>query len=143
MNDIATAVIGLAGGLLAALLVSWHQAKNTRVLIAAEFEKIERHNRISSRSRKEQWLLDTVPDLLAATDPELHANFDYSKIVSLIHKIQIILDPKDETESAINLATCDLGFAVQAAITERRSVTKLLSAQDSMIRAVRAYLRAP
>lgn len=141
MSDISSALIGLVGGLLAALLVAWHQTKNTKTLIAAEFEKIERQNRISFRARKEQWLLDTIPDLLAASDPELHATFDYHRVVSLIHKIQIILDPKEKTEGLINQAAADLGFAVQAAVTERRSVSRLLAAQDSLITAVRAYLR--
>ena len=142
MSDISGALIGLVGGLLAALLVAWYQAKNTRLLITAEFEKLERQNRISFRARKEQWLLDTVPDLLAASDPELHATFDYLRVVSLIHKIQIILDPREENEGLINNAATELGFAVQAAITERRSVSRLLAAQDALVRAVRTYLRA-
>lgn len=142
LSGIANSLVGLVGGLLAALLVAWRQARNTKVMIAAELNKLERQNQSAFRSRKEQWLLDAAPDLLAASDPQLHAAFDYSVVVSLIHKIQIILNPNDPLEQAINLAASDIGLAVQEAITERRSMSKLLSAQDKLTMAVRAYLHA-
>lgn len=143
LSGIVNSLVGLVGGLLAALLVAWHQARNTKALIAAELNKLEKQNQSAFRSRKEQWLLDTAPDLLAASDPQLHAAFDYSAVVSLIHKIQIILNPNNPREQAINLAASDIGLAVQEAITERRSVSKLLGAQDKLTVAVRAYLHAP
>lgn len=143
MNDIAASLIGFAGGLLAALIVAWQQAKNTSTLIAAELNKLDHQNRSAVRSRKEQWLLDSAPALLAASDPQLHATLDYSAVVTLIHKIQIILNPNNPLEQAINQASSDIGFAVQEAITERRSVSKLLGAQDKLVVAVRAYLDAP
>ena len=139
VSGIVASLIGLAGGLLAALLVAWHQAKNTRVMIAAEIDKLERQNQSAFRSRKEQWLLNCAPELLAASDPQLHATFDYSIVVSLIHKIQVILDPNNPLEHAINQAASNIGFAVQEAMTERRSVSKLLGAQDKLTVAVRAY----
>lgn len=143
LNDIAASLIGLTGGLLAALLVAWHQTKNTTTLIAAELDKLERRNRSAVRSRKEQWLLDSAPSLLAASDPQLHASFDYSAVVTLIHRIQIILDPNNPLEQAIDQASSDIGFAVQEAVTERRSMSRLLGAQDKLMVAVRAYLYAP
>lgn len=143
MSGIANSLIGLAGGLLAALIVAWWQGKNTKALIAAELAKIDKQNQSAFRSRKEQWLLDTAPDLLAASDPQLHAVFDYSVVVSLIHKIQIILNPKNPLEQAINIAASDIGLEVQEAITTRRSMSKLLGAQDKLTVAVRAYLHAP
>jgi hypothetical protein len=143
LNGIVASLIGLAGGLLAALLVAWHQAKNTKALIAAEFDKLERQNQSAFRSRKEQWLLDCTPELLAAADPQLHATFDYSVVVSLIHRIQVILDPNNPLEDAINKAASNIGSVVQEAMTERRSVSKLLGAQDKLTIAVRAYLHAP
>lgn len=143
MSGITNSLIGLAGGLLAALLVAWRQAKNTKTLIAAELTKLDKQNQSAFRSRKEQWLLDTAPDLLAASDPQLHAAFDYSVVVSLIHKIQIILNPKNPLEQAINMAASAIGLEVQEAITGRRSMSKLLGAQDKLTVAVRAYLHAP
>ena len=142
LNDIAASLVGLIGGLLAALIVAWHQAKNTKIMIAAEIDKLERQNRSAIRSRKEQWLLDSVPALLAASDPQLHATFDYSAVVTFIHKIQVILNPNNPLEQTINQASSDIGFAVQEAITERRSMSRLLGAQDKLIVAVRAYLHA-
>ena len=143
LSGIANSLVGLVGGLLAAVLVAWRQAWSTKALIAAELNKLEKQNQSTFRSRKEQWLLDTAPDLLAASDPQLHAAFDYSVVVALIHKIQIILNPNNPLEQAINLAASDIGLAVQEAITERRSVSKLLGAQDKLTVAVRAYLHAP
>ena len=143
LSGIANSLVGLVGGLLAALLVAWRQAWSTKTLIAAELNKLEKQNQSTFRSREEQWLLDTAPDLLAASDPQLHAAFDYSVVVALIHKIQIILNPNNPLEQAINLAASDIGLAVQEAITERRSVSKLLGAQDKLTVAVRAYLHAP
>lgn len=140
---IASALIGLVGGLLAALLVAWRQAKNTQILIAAELHKLEKQNQSAFHSRKEQRLLDAAPDLLAASDPQVHAIFDYAVVVSLIHRIQIILNPNNPLEQAINLAASDIGLAVQEAIATRRSTSKLLGAQNKFTVAVRAYLHAP
>lgn len=142
MSGIVNSLIGLAGGLLAALIVAWWQGKNTKALIAAELTKLDKQNQAAFRSRKEQWLLDTAPNLLAASDPQLHDVFDYSAVVSLIHKIQIILNPKNPLEQAINMAASNLGLEVQEAIMGRKSMSKLLGAQDKLAVAVRAYLHA-
>ncbi|MBS7349372.1 MAG: hypothetical protein KIG95_04315 [Comamonas sp.] len=140
MSEIFSSFIGLAGGLLAALIVAHHQAKNTKSLILAELYKIEQLNKSAFNSRKEQWLIDYTPALIIASDPQLNADFDYPTVVSLIHKIQIILNPNNPLEIAINKAASDIGFAVQESITGRRSVSKLLKVQDKLIIAVRTYL---
>ena len=144
MNNLIGPLIGLVGGLLAALIVARHQATNTKLLIASELEKISKQNNLERqtafRSRKEQWLLDVAPELLAACDPQLHADFDYGEVTSFIHRVQIILDPNNPLEAAVNESAGRIGMAVQDAITERRSTTKLLSAQDKFTMAVRAYL---
>ena len=91
MNNIVGPLVGLVGGLVAALIVARHQAANTKLLIASELEKISKQNYLERqaafRSRKEQWLLEAAPELLAGCDPQLHANFDYVEVTSLIHRL--------------------------------------------------------
>ena len=147
VDVIAGALIGLLGGLIAALIVARQQRDSTRALIAAEFDKLTHQQALQSkshvRSRKEDWLLQSVPALLAASDPELHAEFNYTEVVTLIHKLQVILVPTNALEGAVNQAANDIGVVVQAAKSGQRNISSLLSAQDALVRATRALLDSP
>lgn len=143
-ESLQTALIALTGVGLGGLLTGWFQRANTKALMDAEFRKLalqirgEAHQRLVAR--KKEWLMESVPQLVATSDPELHAKFDYPAVVILIHRIQLILDPNIAEDAQLNHATSTLGFAVRAAASGQRDVSALLAAQDGVIGAARAYL---
>lgn len=143
-ESLQAAFIALGGVALGGLLTGWFQRGNTKVLIAAELTKL-RHQldgeaRTRLLGRKQDLLMEAIAELVAATDPELHAKFDYGRVVTLIHRIQLLLNPAKPVDAALNEATTNLGFATQAAVTGNRDVTELLRAQSYVIEAGRAVL---
>jgi hypothetical protein len=138
-------VSSISGVIIGALLAGWQQKANTKALIESEFRKLNAQfsaeNFARVRARKEEWLLEAVPPLVAAVDPELHADFDYNKVVSLIHRIQVVIDPQSPKEAKVNDATTQLGFAVQAVKCKQAPRESLLHAQAALIEATRDCLR--
>jgi len=106
MDALVSGLFGLLGAVIGAALAGMHLRSSTKTLIEAGFTKI--HTQISAESKsrfpgkKEDQLVESVAELVTETDPELHSNFDYKKIVSLIHKVQIVLDPRSESQGQIN-----------------------------------------
>ena len=139
------ALVALAGVALGGLLAGWFQRINTKTLVAAEMDKLrlqldgEAKKRLVGR--KQDWLLELVPELVSAADPELHAQFDYKRVVVLIQRIELLLDPKVPTEARLNMALANLGFAVQAAVSGQRDISRLLNTQAEVTEATRGLLR--
>ncbi|MDF2177178.1 hypothetical protein P2G88_02830 [Aliiglaciecola sp. CAU 1673] len=140
-----TALLTLAGVALGGLLTGWFQRSNTKTLIVAELNKLrvqlEGEARTRFLARKQDGLLEAVPKLLAAADPELHTTFNYSEVVTLIHRIELLIDPSNSDEERLNKAIGQLGFAVQAAETGDRNVHRILGAQAEVTKAARVVLR--
>jgi len=145
MDLIISGLFGLLGAVLGAALAGMHQRKNTQKTIEAEFKRI--HEQIAAESkarfhaRKEDHLMDCVAALVTETDPELKAKLDYEKIVSLIHKIQIVLDPRSESQGKINHWSSSLGFLARDVILGNQAPETLLKPQGELIEATRSFLR--
>lgn len=145
MSDaLQTALIALAGVALGGLLTGWFQRANTKTLVAAELEKLRVQLEGEARSRllgrKQDVLMDAVADIVAAADPELHTQFDYKRVVTLIHRIQLLLDPKKSADARLNDALSKLGFSVQGAVSGQRDTSALLGAQAYVIESARTLL---
>ncbi len=144
-ESLQAAFIALAGVALGGVLTGWFQRANTKILVAAELHKLkvqlegEAQKRLLAR--KQDWLMDAIPELVAAADPELHAQFDYGRVVALIHRVQLLLDPNRPADARLNGAVSNLGFAVQAAESGDRDVSRLLGAQAEVTEAARELLR--
>ncbi|WP_047548615.1 hypothetical protein [Methylotenera sp. G11] len=143
-ESLQVAFIALAGVALGGILTGWFQRANTKSLIAAELTKLQFQIKGEARTRllgrKQDLLMDALADLIASTDPELHAEFDYSKVVTLIHRVQLLLNPTNQADSALNNATTKLGLAIQAAASGKRNVSVLLGAQSHVVETGRAVL---
>ena len=116
---ITASVSSIVGVIIGALLTGWQQKANTRALIESEFRKLNAQfsaeNFARVRARKEELLLEAVPPLVAAVDPELHADFDYNKIVSLIHRVQVVIDQQNHRDAKVNHATIPPGVRIVVA----------------------------
>lgn len=143
-ESLQVAFIALIGVALGGILTGWFQRANTKSLISAELTKLQLQLDGEARTRllgrKQDLLMEALAELIATTDPELHAKFDYSKVVTLIHRIQLLLNPKNQADAALNDATSKLGFATQAAASGNRNVSALLGAQSYVIEAGRTVL---
>jgi hypothetical protein len=143
MDALFGPLIAVTGVIVGAVLTGWYQRANTRAVIQSEYRKIAAQltgqSRARFRGRKEDWLLEFVPELVAATDPELHADFDYVKIVTLIHRIQVVLDVNSPNEGALNHATTALGLAVQSVKSGGADPTTLLGPQSEVVEAARKF----
>jgi hypothetical protein len=122
------ALIALLGVVIGGLLTWWTQRSTVKLQIQG-----------AARARLEDILLDTVSLLLAAADPELHSKFDYGRVVTLIHRVQLVLDPRVSVDDRLNRATNDLGHAIQAAMAGDRDVHGILRAQSEVTEAAREW----
>ena len=145
MEPYITGLFGLLGAVIGAALAGLHQRKNTKEIIEAEFKKINQQivgeAKARFHARKEDQLMECVAALVTETDPELHIELDYTKIVSLIHKIQIVLDPSSESQAKINHWTSKLGFIARDVLANKAEPESLLKPQGELIDATRSFLR--
>lgn len=143
-QSIVVALFALGGVLTGGLLTGYFQRANTKIIIAAEKDSLrmrlegEADKRLLAR--KQDWLMEIVPELIAAADPELHVKFDYKKVVTIIHRIQLLINQHNSAENRLNSAVSDLGFAVQEAVAEERDSARLLRAQAEVTEATREIL---
>ncbi|MEW6682541.1 MAG: hypothetical protein AB1451_06410 [Nitrospirota bacterium] len=138
-------VLTIVGTLAGTLVAGWLQKGNTQALIESEFKKltaqISGESRARFRAKKEDLLLDAIADLLFFSDPEAYQRDQYEQILPLIHKVQIILDPRDPIEAKINMAVTELGLGFRTVDTQREGRKHLLFLQDRLIEATREFFR--
>jgi len=144
-ESLLVALVALVGVALGGLLTGLFQRSNTTTLVAAELNKLkfqldgEAKKRLLGR--KQDWLLELIPELISAADPELHAQFDYGRVVTLIQRIELLLDPTVPTEERLNKALHNLGLAVQSAVSGKREALQLLKSQSEITEATRDLLK--
>jgi hypothetical protein len=163
VSDVLTvAIVGgvftIVGTLAGAHIAGWIQKRNTQTLIESEFRKltaqISGESRARFRARKEDWLLEVISDLLYYSDPERRgeldtmltegteqAKADYQKVLSSIQKAQLILDPRDPIENAVNIAATELGKGFRRSLQGPIPTRDLLRLQDHLIEATRDFFR--
>lgn len=104
-------VAGTLGGSILGLVGTWIIVRAERGRVRLQLE-LEATHRRSEKYRDE--LLTTLAALLAATDPEINGRPDYATAVRLINHAQLLLDPTDPRQAALNGALSRLGFAAAA-----------------------------
>lgn len=148
MSDTVVATIiggvgGIIGAIFGALIAGWQQKANTRVLIESEFKKlsaqISGESRARFRAKKEDWLLEAVSELVYYCDPELRT--DYQEVLFRVHKAQLILDPRNPIEDAINRAVTALGLGFRAWMNNEAPPRDLLALQSDVVEATREFFR--
>ena len=144
-ESLSVALIALAGVALGGLVAGFFQRVNTKTLIAAELNRLRLQLDGEAKKRflgrKQDWLIELIPELISAADPELHAQFDYGRVVTLIQRIELLLDTSVPAEARLNSALANLGFAVQAAACGNREISRLLNSQAEVTEATRDLLR--
>lgn len=116
-DTVAAALITVGGTVFVAIVAVLAQLATTRYVMKSEREKIaqqiDAEHRAQAQRKHADILLESMTELLAETDPQIKAQFNYGRVVSLIHKAQLVLDPGDQQEVALNAAVNQLGVELQ------------------------------
>jgi hypothetical protein len=92
------------------MVVTRFVVKSERVKVA---QQVTAEHRLQARAKRADTLLEAISELLAETDPQVKAAFDYGRVVSLIHRVQLVLSPDDPEEANLNGAVNRLGLELQ------------------------------
>lgn len=116
-DTVVAAWIAVGGTVLVAVVSVLAQLFTTRFVMKSERQKIaqqiEAEHRAQALRRRTDILLESMAGLLAETDPQVKAKFDYGRVVSLIHRAQLVLNQNDQEEAALNAAVNQLGLELQ------------------------------
>lgn len=110
--EVLSALIGLGGALVGAT-VQWFVARST---IRAETERL--HRQLSSEFRLQQfseWQTEfrsVMSELLAVTDPEAQQSLPKERIVPLVLRAQLMLNPNVPSHAKVNGLINALALAV-------------------------------
>jgi hypothetical protein len=111
-NEILVAIIGL-GGVLLGGTVQWIVARST---IRSETERL--HRQLSTEFRLQQfseWQAEfrsVISELLGVTDPEVQREFRKDRVIPLILKAQLMLNPQLPAHARVNGLINQLALAV-------------------------------
>lgn len=154
MSDaLLTTIISVAATSLIAIVALLSQQANSRAAIRAErerlLERIEREEISRMREKRREQLVDALSELLTTADPQISATIDYGRAVSLIHRLQLLLDRRVPPEENLNRALNRLGKSLHdyvpvhaRSIDEKVTETRqLLLAQSEVTECARAVLR--
>jgi len=118
-SQLIAALIGISGVALAGLL-QWVVAKS---VVRSETERLYRQLSVEfHQQRFSEWqerFQYVMAELLAATDPEAVPEFDKARIVSLVLKAQLMLNPEIPEHAKVNGLVNQLALGVSGWHGER------------------------
>lgn len=135
-------VVGLmgVGGVVVGSVLQWLIA---RFVVRSENERLHRQLRMEfnhqSYAEWQKQLSETLAELLSATDPEAARPFQQAKIVPLVLKAQMMLNPAIATQSQLNSVINEVALKVNGWHGEQ-DLSSLLSAHNRLLEAARNAL---
>lgn len=141
MSDIvAAAIISVSGAVLVATVSVITQLFITKSVIRAERDKLLTQLRgeegSRSREKRQDRIIDAVSEILAKSDPQIAPGVDYGRTVSLIHRLQLLLNLSRPNEAALNAALNDLGLQLQEYVfVQNKPIDNKLSETTSLLHA--------
>ena len=140
-GEIAGALIALSG-VGVATIAQWFI---TRWTFRAESDRQRQQQHTEfQRQQFAEWqskFRDAVAALLAATDPELRAHFDKSKVVPLVLKVQLMLNPRMPAHAQVNSVVNQLALAVNG--WEEHDASSMLRLHGGLLEAARDAMFIP
>jgi hypothetical protein len=140
-DEVAAALLTLLGVALAGV-VQWLVTRHT---VRAETRR-GRHQLFLEFHREQfsEWqskFRDTVADLLAAADPELGVRADKARLIPLVLRAQLMLDPNLQEHARVNTAIGRLALAVNG--WHECSESEILGLHSELLEAARAAMYLP
>ena len=141
-TEILAALIGLGGAFVGAI-VQWFVARST---IRSETERL--HRQLSAEFRLQQFsqwqnqFQTAMSELLAATDPEAGKPFQKERIVPLVLKVQLMLNPHLASHAQVNNLVNNLALTVNG-WHGPQDLSSLLEIHGALLEAARQTLYLP
>ena len=139
--EIAAALIALAGVAVIAV-VQWVA---TRATVRAEAERLHYQLRADfHREHFAEWqskFHDAIVDLLAATDPEINPQAEKAKVIPLVLRAQLMLNPQLPTHARVNSVINRLALVVND--WEAATPSGLLGLHSELLEASRNAMYLP
>jgi hypothetical protein len=100
------AIIAVSGALITSLIAAILQVKITRRVTDRAREtavlQTKVNNRLELENTRKDKIVDLIADLVSMIDPSAEQPFDRRRVVSLVNRIQLRLNRKNDMERAIN-----------------------------------------
>ena len=115
-SAVTTAIIGLGGMLIVAIMSVVTQIFITRHIIKSDFKKIQ--TQIETEydfKRKQEWIIQfrkIIADLVTETDPDSDTKFSKTRMIWLINQSQLMLDKSKPLESEIFGLITHIGLTI-------------------------------
>ncbi len=141
MSDTVTAaMISVSGAVLVAIVSVITQLFITKSVIRADREKLLtqlRGEEISrTREKRQDRIIDAVSEILTKSDPQIGPGVDYGRTVSLIHRVQLLLNLTRPNEAALNAALNDLGLQLQEYVfVQKKPIDEKMPETQALLRA--------
>lgn len=140
--EVLAPLLGLAGAALGAA-VQWLVSRST---IRAETERIYQKLRtefeLQQLSAWQAKFQSVMSELLAATDPELAPTADKRRVIPLVHRATLLLNPTLPSHAKVNDLVVKLALAVNGWKGEL-DMREVLSVHAPLVEAARALTYAP
>lgn len=134
-----SAVFGLIGVITGAVISYFTQVRATRMAIDAELQRLRVEASIRQSEKRADLIREWTAEILAECDPDTNAEVDYRKVVTNIHRLQLILDTSgNKAHARLNDAIIKLGISFQTKEATRESTYEI---QNQMVEAVKAMHR--
>lgn len=142
-ENLLVAVIGL-GGVIVGGSLQWLVS---RYVVRSETERL--HQQLITEFRNEQFsdwqrqLQSVISDLLIATDPEISQPFQKGKIVPLVLKAQLMLNPLVPTHARLNGLVNELALQVNGWHGQQQDMRTILSLHAALLEAAKKTMYLP
>ena len=97
------AIIGFIGVLVGAGIAHFSQMRATILALEAEHKRIHTEAELDDKQIRLDKIRECVADILILVEPEFKETIDTKRLLSSIHKVQMLLDTaKDEAHADLN-----------------------------------------
>ena len=122
------AIFGLAGVVVGAAVSYFAQVRATRMTVEAELRRLPIESRIRDEEKRNDMIREWTAEILGLCDPDINATVDYRRIVTNIHRLQLILDTDtNQAHARLNDAIIKIGLLFQTKSATRESLYALQS----------------
>ena len=140
--EVLAPLLGLAGAVLGAA-VQWLVSRTTiRAETERIYEKLRAEFELQQLSAWQAQFQSVMSELLTATDPELSPKADKHRVIPLVHRANLLLNPSVASHAKVNDLVNKLALSVNGWRGEQ-TMREALAVHAQLVEAARALSYAP
>jgi len=140
--EVLAPLLGLAGAVLGGA-VQWLVSRSTvRAETERLYEKLSAEFELQQLSAWQAQFQSVMSELLTATDPELSPKADKHRVIPLVHRANLLLNPSLASHAKVNDLVNKLALAVNGWHDEQ-SMREVLAVHGALVEAARSLTYAP